>query len=129
LAGGEVRVKRLGLGILFITLCVLPGASTLARNDLFVSTASISFRILTAEKSYENDEVVLLNYHIKNISTTALYVPREWESACPRVPHIWAWFEDHSGNHLVPEFAGDCTPTKQTFQERMKKEAVLLNPG
>jgi len=124
-------VKRPGLNILFGAACILLAASLSARNPgpLFVSTADISFRIFSDQKSYENDDEIQLNYRITNTSNEPLYVPREWEVACPRVPHIWAWFEDHSGNHLMPSFTGDCVPTKQTFQERMSKEAVLLKPG
>jgi hypothetical protein len=107
----------------------LLAASVIARSDVFVSAANVSFRISTENKSYEADDVVRLNYRITNISNMPLYVPREWEATCPPVPHIWVWFEDHSRNHLMPGFAEDCSPTKQTIRERMSKEAVLLEPG
>ena len=104
-------------------------ASAVAASNLFVPSSNVTFQISSEEKNYEVDEVVLLNYRITNTSNAPLYVPREWEATCPTVPHIWAWFEDHSGNHLVPDFPSDCRPTKDTIQERMSKEAVLLKPG
>jgi len=39
------------------------------------------------------------------------------------------WFEDSSGKHFVPGYAGDCSPSTQNIRERMRKEAVLLKPG
>ena len=115
--------------ILSFALFLLLALSALAGTQLFVPSSNVTFQISSEEKSYEIDEVVVLNYRIKNFSSAPLYVPREWEATCPTVPHIWAWFEDHSGNHLVPDFPADCKPTKNTIQERMAKEAVLLNPG
>jgi hypothetical protein len=122
-------MKRSGLDFLLVGACFLLATSAFAASDLFVSTSNVTFQISSQKKSYEVDDVVLLNYRITNTSNTPLYVPREWEATCPTVPHIWAWFEDHSGNHLVPDFPTDCRPTKDTFQERMSKEAVLLKPG
>ena len=78
-------------------MCCMPSArasSVAAQMTLFVSTTNVTFQISSEEKSYEIDEVVLLNYRITNISNASLYVPREWEATCPTIPHIWAWFED-----------------------------------
>lgn len=122
-------MKRPSLNLLLCAVCLLLAASSVAQNDVFVSTTNISFRIFSDEKSYEVDDTVRLNYRITNVSNTSLYVPREWEATCPTIPHIWAWFEDSSGNHLVPDYASNCVPKKQSFQERMSKEAVLLKPG
>ena len=122
-------MKRLGLNLLLGAACLLLAASGIAQRDLFVPRANISFRISSEQKSYRVDEVVRLNYQITNISKTVLYVPREWEATCPPVPHIWVWFLDGSGNHLSAGYGGDCMPMKQTIQERMSKEAVLLKPG
>jgi hypothetical protein len=122
-------MKRLGFSSLLCAVCFLLAASVVARSDVFVSSADISFRVFSDEKSYSVDEDVRLNYRITNVSKAPLYVPREWESTCPPVPHIWVWFLDSSGNHLTSGYAGDCNPQKQTIQERMKKEAVLLKPG
>ena len=101
----------------------------IAEGALFVPSSDVTFQISSEEKSYEIDDVVLLNYRITNTSSATLYVPREWEATCPTVPHIWAWFEDHSGNHLVPDFPTGCKPTNEAIAERMGKEAVLLKPG
>ena len=122
-------MKRLALNTFFCAVCLSLTASAVARNDVFVSSADISFRISSEKKSYEVNQEVRLDYRITNISNAPLYVPREWEATCPTVPHIWAWFEDSSGNHLVPGYAGDCVPKKDTFRERMSQEAVLLKPG
>src|SRR5579863_3639423 len=73
-------VMRSGLGILFLSASFLLGASAGGRNDVFVSTANVSFQILSEEKSYGGDDVVRLNYRITNVSKTPLYVPREWEA-------------------------------------------------
>ena len=124
-----IRALRLALGTLFCAVSLLLVASLAARNDVFVPSANISFRITSEEKSYEASEEIRLGYRITNVSSAPLYVPREWEATCPTVPHIWAWFEDRSGNHLVPSYVGDCLPKKQTLQERMSKESVLLRPG
>ena len=110
-------------------LCLLVAASALAGTQVFVPSSNVTFQISSQEKSYEVDDLVLLNYRVTNTSTAPLYVPREWEATCPTVPHIWAWFEDHSGNHLVPDFPTDCKHTKDTIEERMSKEAVLLKPA
>ena len=122
-------MKRPRLSVLFVAASLLVAASAVAASNLFVPSSSVTFQISSEEKSYEIDEVVLLNYRITNTSSAPLYVPREWEATCPTIPHIWAWFEDHSGNHLVPDYASDCRPTKETIQERMNKEAVLLKPN
>jgi hypothetical protein len=121
-------MKRSGLHTL-LAACLLLAVSALAASQLFIPTSNVTFQISSEKKSYEVDDVVLLNYRITNISNAPLYVPREWEATCPTVPHIWAWFEDHSGNHLVPNYASDCSPTKDTIQQRMNKEAVLLKPS
>ncbi|HEX3118360.1 MAG TPA: hypothetical protein VHP80_04635 [Candidatus Acidoferrum sp.] len=122
-------MMRSGLSFLLIAVFLLLTASAFADNSLFVPSSDVTFHLSSEEKSYEIDEEVLVNYRITNISNVALYVPREWEATCPTIPHLWAWFEDHSGNHLVPGYAGSCFPMEQTIQERMKKEAVLLKPN
>lgn len=120
---------RLTLNILSCAVVLLLAASAFAQSDIFVSTAAISFRISSEKKSYGANQEIQLEYHITNISNAPLYVPRELAATCPTVPHIWAWFEDRSGNHLVPHYANDCVPKQQTTRERMNKEAVLLKPG
>jgi hypothetical protein len=117
------------LNLFLCAVCFLLAAPAIAHTDLFVSTSDITFRISSEKTSYEADDEVRLDYRVTNVSKTPLYVPREWEATCPTVPHIWAWFEDHSGNHLVPDYASDCKPEKQTIEARMRKEAVLLKPG
>ena len=45
-------------------------------------------------------------------------------------PHVWAWFEDASGKHFIPGYAGSCLGSNEaTVSERMKQDAVLLRPG
>jgi hypothetical protein len=122
-------MKRPLLNLVFVALCFLLAASTVARSNVFVSNANITFRVFSDEKSFSVDEDVRLNYRITNVSDVSLYVPREWEATCPPVPHIWVWFLDSSGNHLSSGYAGDCNPQKKTISERMNKEAVLLKPG
>jgi hypothetical protein len=122
-------MKRPSLDLLFAVLCFLLAASTVAKGDAFVSSAGASFRIFTQKQSYEADDEVELEYRITNISNAPLYVPQQWAATCPTVPHIWAWFEDSSGNHLVPDSSRDCVQKKRSIQERMAKEAVLLKPG
>ncbi|HEY2822584.1 MAG TPA: hypothetical protein VGJ06_16175 [Candidatus Acidoferrum sp.] len=122
-------MKRLSLNILLCAVCLLLAASAFSQNNAFVSSAAISFRISSEKKSYGANEEIQLQYHITNTSNAPLYVPRELAATCPTVPHIWAWFEDSSGNHLVPHNASDCVPKRQTTLERMNKEAVLLKPG
>jgi hypothetical protein len=122
-------MKRLGFSSLLCAVCFLLAASVVARSDVFVSSARISFRISSEKQTYKADDEVQLQYRITNISNEPLYVPQEWAATCPAVPHIWAWFEDTSGNHLVPDSTHDCVPQKQSIRERMTKEAVLLKPG
>jgi hypothetical protein len=122
-------MKRPSVNLLLAALCFLPAASTVAKSDVFVSSASVSFRIFTQKQSYQADDEVQLEYRITNISNAPLFVPQKWAATCPTVPHIWAWFEDSSGNHLVPDSIRDCVQKKQSIQERMTKEAVLLKPG
>lgn len=122
-------MKQPALKILIGAVCFVLVASADAGSQLFASTAGITFQISSEQKSYGADEEIRLDYRIANIGNAPLYVPREWEATCPTVPHIWVWIEDHSGNHLTPDYANDCTPKKQTIQERMSKEAVLLKPG
>lgn len=122
-------MKRLALNILVCGASLLLASTVLARDDVFVSAADISFGVSSEKKSYEVNETVRLNYRVTNTSNVPLYVPREWEATCPPVAHIWVWFLDSSGNHLTAGYAGDCNPQKQTIAERMSKEAVLLKPG
>jgi len=44
---------------------------------------------------------------------------------------VWAWFEDGSGDHFIPGYAGSCSEStnSKTGSERMNKGAVFLKPG
>src|SRR5258706_10563123 len=112
--------------------CVLFTSLT-AQKQTFVTANDVSFSISTERSSYRVGEQILLKYKVTNISNAPLYAPREWESKCPGSPHIWAWFEDSSGQHFVPGYGFSClssTNSKpQPIGERMSKEAVLLRPG
>lgn len=103
--------------------------SLVAQNATFVPPSDVSFKISAEQTSWRAGESITLKYIVKNISSTQLFVPREWTATCPASPHLWAWFEDSSGKHFVPGYGGDCSPSPQTIRERMTKEAVLLKPG
>lgn len=112
--------------------CVLVTLLT-AQEQTFVPANDVSFRISTDRSSCRAGEQITLKYKITNISNAPLYAPREWEQ-CPRVgPHIWAWFENSSGQHFVPGYAGSCLSSTNSklepVNERMSKESVLLRPG
>jgi hypothetical protein len=111
--------------------CVLFAATLFAQKDTFAPANDVSFSISTERSSYRAGEQITLKYRVTNISYTPLYVPREWEVKCPASPHVWAWFENSSGKHFVPGYAGSCSPTtnQKSVSERMSKEAVLLKPG
>lgn len=122
-------MKRLVLSICVCAMGLLLASTVVARSDVFVPASDIAFRISSEKKSYEVNETVRLNYSVTNVSNVPLYVPREWGATCPPVAHIWVWFLDSSGNHLSAGYAGDCSQKKQTLEERMSKEALLLKPG
>jgi hypothetical protein len=117
------RFLPVGLGIFLIA------SSILAQKKTFVPSSDVSFKISTVQTSWKAGESITIKYSVKNISNAPLFVPREWEATCPAAPHLWAWFEDSSGKHFVPGYAGSCSPSAQTLTARMKKEAVLLKPG
>lgn len=104
-------------------------SSLVAQKETFVPASDVSFKISTEQTSYKVGESITLKYRVKNISNAALFVPRKWAATCPPSPHLWAWFEDNSGKHFTPGYAGDCSPSPQTIRERMSKEAVLVKPG
>jgi hypothetical protein len=110
-------------------ICFLLTTPLVAKKEVFVPASDISFKISTDRSSYRTSESVTLKYRIANISNVSLYVPREWEATCPASPHLWAWFEDSSGEHFVPGYGGSCSSAPKTIRERMSKEAVLLKPG
>jgi len=110
-------------------LLVFVASIALAQKETFVPANDVSFTVATEHRSYRAGEQVVVNYEITNISNGSVYVPREWDAKCPASPHIWAWFENSSGRHFVPGYAGDCSPSQETVLERMKKESVLLKPG
>jgi hypothetical protein len=121
------RVKILHAGI----ICVLITTSLVAQKETFVPANDVSFTIWPERTSYRAGEQITLKYKVTNVSNGKLYAPREWEAACPGSPHVWAWFENSSGQHFVPGYAGSCSPSTnpKTVIERMSQEAVLLRPG
>ena len=68
-------MKRPATNILFSAVCLLLAASTVARSELFVSSAHVSFQLSSEEKSYAVDETVRLNYVIKNITRLRCMFP------------------------------------------------------
>lgn len=118
--------------ILFaLTSGVLLVSSLFAQKDTFAPPNDVSLVISSERSSYRTAEPISVKYKVTNVSNAPLFVPREWEAKCPAAPHLWAWFEDGSGRHFVPGYAGSCSPTTnpKTLTERMSKEAVLLKPG
>ncbi len=100
----------------------------IAQTEAFVPANDVAFTISPEHDTYQIGEQIKLKYQITNISNGSVFVPREWSVTCPASPHIWAWLESGSGQHLVPGYAGDCSPVKQTIMERMRREAFLLKP-
>jgi TonB family protein len=99
---------------------------------IFTPANDVSFRILGPSVSAANVSTIPITYEIGNVSNKPLYVPREWEGKCPVDPHVIARLESSDGRHTGNSgFYGVCTPNRLTmsFQERMNKEAVLLQPG
>ena len=128
--GSATKKMRCRASFLHVGIsCVLLAASLLAQKETFAPASDVSFGISTDRGRYRAGELISLKYRIRNISNAPLYVPREWEATCPASPHLWAWFEDSSGKHFVPGYAGSCTGGPKTISERMSKEAVLLKPG
>jgi hypothetical protein len=108
---------------------LLAASLMLAQKERFAPSSDVSFKISTVQTTWNADESITLKYSVKNISNAPLFVPRKWEASCPAAPHLWAWFEDKSGKHFVPGYAGSCGGGPKTVSERMSKEAVLLKPG
>jgi len=123
------QLKLLQVGI----SCVLVTTSVVAQKETFVPANDVSFTISPERTSYRAGEQVTLKYRVTNVSNGRLYAPREWEAKCPGGPHAWAWFENSSGQHFVPGYAGSClsspSTNPETVIERMSQEAVLLRPG
>jgi len=121
------RRRILQVGIVYVLLAT----SLPAQKETFAPANDVSFKISTERQSYRTGEQITLTYRITNISNKPLYVPREWEAKCPASPHVWAWFEDSSGRHFTPGYAGSCSESTnpKTVSERMSNEAVLLKPG
>src|SRR5208337_3371771 len=90
--------------------CVLLTTLLVAQKEIFVPANNVSFTISTEQSSYRAGEQITLKYTITNISDAPLYVPREWEVKCPASPHVWAWFEDSSGQHFRPGYGGSVLP-------------------
>jgi hypothetical protein len=119
----RIRIPNIGISVLLLA------TSLVAQKETFAPANDVSFKISTDRSSYRAGEEIILKYRVINTSNVPLYVPREWEVTCPAAPHVWAWFEDSSGQHFVPGYAGSCVSNPKTISERMKKEAVLLKPG
>jgi hypothetical protein len=88
---------RIQVGITYVLLAT----SLPAQKETFAPANDVSFSISTERHSYKAGEQITLNYRVTNISNKPLYVPREWEVTCPAGPHVWAWFENSSGQHFV----------------------------
>jgi hypothetical protein len=119
----RTRILQVGIG------CVLLTTSLVGQKETFVPANDVSFTISTDRSSYRAGEQITLKYRVTNISNAPLYAPREWEVTCPGGPHVWAWFENSSGQHFVGGYGGSCSGNPKTVSERMSKEAVLLRQG
>jgi hypothetical protein len=94
----------------FAISCLLLTIPLPAQNEIFVPANDVSFTISPERTRYRAGEQITLKY-TTNISNAPLYTPRQWEVKCPRgSPHLWAWFENSSGQHFVPGYAGSCSP-------------------
>ncbi len=118
------RTKTPQVGLAYFLLA----SSLPAQKEVFVPANDVSFTLSAERPTYRSGEQITLKYKITNISNTSLYVPQEWEVMCPAGPHVWAWFEDGSGQHFIPGYDGSCSESTnpKTVSERMNKEAVLL---
>lgn len=115
--------------VLRVGIPVLVAISVNAQKETFVPANDVSFKISIGRSNYKAGESISAKYRIENISHASLYVPQEWAAICPASPHLWAWFEDSSGKHFVPGYAGSCSASPKTIAERMSREAILLRPG
>jgi hypothetical protein len=124
-------------GVLVVTIvCMVLRASPLAQKNIFVPANDVSFVLSPGENSYGVREQIIVKYQIVNVSNGALFVPRGFEATvCLGLgpPHVWAGFENSSGQHFVPGYGASCSSTPgaalPTVTERMSKGAVLLKPG
>jgi hypothetical protein len=121
----RARILRLGI------TCLMSATSLLAQREVFAPPNDVSLTVSTERRTYRTGEEITLKYRVTNISNAPLYVPREWEAKCPTTPHVWAWFENSSGQHFVPGYGGSCSPSSNspTIRGRMSREAVLLKAG
>lgn len=129
----EGPLNRLMLAFLVIGV-VVPCADSeplVNAQQLFVPVNDVSFTIRCERKTYKLGDPVEFTYEIRNVSHGAVFVPRRvWDTKCPSAPHVWAWFENASGEHFIPGYAGSCLGTNnKTVSERMRKDALLLRPG
>ena|ERR1022692_3829380 len=100
-----------------VVLLVFLAAIASGQKETFVPANDVSFTVATERRRYQVKEQVIVRYEITNISNGSVYVPREWDVKCPASPHIWAWLENGSGQHFIPGYAGDCSPSEQTIVE------------
>jgi hypothetical protein len=116
---------------LLVGLSYVLSTASAQKMEPFVPANDVSLTISSQRRSYKAGEKITLRYRITNVSNAPLYAPREWESKCPSNPHLWGWFENSSGKHFVPGYAGSCFPSTnpKTLSDRLSKEAILLRPG
>lgn len=117
--------------LLALALCTAPVRTH--GEQPFIRGSDVAFTIRTDHKRYEIGESIVVRYTVKNVSNAALFVPKsQWEIKCGDPPHVWVRLEDSSGKH-EPGYFGSClgpSPEDQmSVTERMRKDAVLLEPG
>jgi hypothetical protein len=109
-----------------VGLCVF----AVAQDSVFVPSNDIAFTVHCEQPAYKIGESIKIDYTIRNISNAAMFVPRsQWGTTCGEL-HFWAWFEDSSGKHFIPGYAGSCLGSHYVgVQEWRAKDAKLLQPG
>jgi hypothetical protein len=124
-------MKSSSISSVLVLMLSLATSALSGQREPLLPPNDVSFSISTEQKLYKVGEQITVHYRITNTSNGAVYAPREWEAKCAGRPHVWGWFEDSTGKHFVPGYAGSCSPSAapRTVAERMGKEAVLLHPG
>jgi hypothetical protein len=120
--------------VLIALTFLFTGSATANGQQPFVHGSDIRFSVRTDRRSYNVGDLIIIHYTIKNVSNSALYVPAtQWEIKCGNNPHFWSRFEDHSGKHYEPGYAGSClgpNPVdRMSLSERMRRDALLLKPS
>lgn len=105
-------------------LFVAPRHGSCGQQETFVPNG-VSFTVNTDDRTYPAGEQV----HVTHVSAMGVSRSASVGQQMPSKPHVSAWFENSSGRHFNPGYAGDCSASQETVVERMKSDAALLKPG